>query len=345
MKYAAILALLVGSATIVGCNDDKPSPAPTPAPTTPAPSPSSPAPTPEPTPEPTPTPTFSYQTLTELTGNQIFETACSSIDVIYRAGGYGSSLGGFRPFADIYGIGWESTDDASLRDNGWYNYRSGSMDGLLGRLEHLQSFTADPLQIRYSFSNDYGGTERTVITGGYPAGARYVQHVLLSSGSSGGLTQNFCVFGAPTIVDDLPTTGIVSYPTMGLTGMIYSPSNVIGEDIRIAADGSNLTVDFAANTVEGTLKLQKRVAAPAGSPENWVDLPRTIPVAATIDRSTRRISGTTPPSGVVGNYGIQGWFFGPQASSIGIAFGDGTPIAGTVIGVRSLSTTAVPGSR
>ncbi|MFC4256036.1 hypothetical protein ACFOWT_11505 [Croceibacterium xixiisoli] len=343
MKYVAVLALLVGSAVIVGCNDDKPSPAPTPAPTTPAPSPSSPAPTPEPTPEPTPaptpTPTFSYQTLTELTGNQIFETACSSIEIVDRATGHGASLGGFRRFADIYGIGWESTDDASLRDNGWYNYRSGKLNGLLGRLQQLQSFTADPLRIQYSFSNDYGGTTTSLISGEYPATARYVQHARLRSGYTGGSSVQFCVFGAPTYVDDLPTTGVATYPTLGVIGSVYS-SGSRGEDLRIVADGSSLIVDFATNTVEGTLKLEKRIAASGSTAESWVDVPGTIPIAATIDRASRRISGTNAPAGVVGGYGIQGWFFGPQGSNLGLAFGEGTPLAGTVVGVRPLSTAA-----
>lgn len=332
MKHTAMVAALIGTAMLAGCgNDDKPAPAPTPAPTT-----STPAPSPEPTPEPTPTPTFTYKNLSELTGDQTFDTACSTVEFSSRAADFGARPATFLSFGGDYTLGWTSTNDASLEDNSWYGYQGGKIAAMLGFPTGLKSFTADPLRMQYDVPTEYDGPLPVIISGEYPAAARYVKHVSNFIGRGWmGYARQYCVFGTPTFADDLPTDGIATYPALGLTGTIFE-SGTSAHQIRLASDGSSLTVDFAANTIQGSLKLQKRIAATSSSPESWVDVASAIPVAATIDRANQRIIATTPPTGVTGKYEIHGWFFGPQASNIGFTFGNGTPAIGTVGGARDL---------
>ncbi|MFC4256033.1 hypothetical protein GRI97_12110 [Altererythrobacter xixiisoli] len=333
MKYTVMLTALLGTAMLAACgNDDKPTPAPTPAPTA-----STPAPSPEPTPEPTPTPTFTYKMLNELTGDQMFDTACSRVDFSDRAANFGAAPASFRTFGSNYTLGWTSTSDATLEDNSWYTYDGGKITSMLGGPTMLSSFTADPLRMQYAMRSEYGGNEPVIISAEYPASARHVQHVSqFIDRAWSGHSRQYCVFGAPTDIDDLPSSGVISYPSMGLTGTIYE-SGTRASDIRLASDGSSLTVDFAANTVTGSMKLQKRIRATADTAESWVDLAGTIPVSATIDRANRRIIGTTPPAGTSGNYGIHGWFFGPQAANIGFVFGDSVPAIGTFAASREVA--------
>ncbi|MFC4256034.1 transferrin-binding protein-like solute binding protein [Croceibacterium xixiisoli] len=335
MKYITLTALLMSTAMLAACdNDDSPSPAPTPAPTN-----STPAPSPEPTPEPTPTPTFTYKQLNELTGDQTFDTTCAGYESPNTFANPGPQHPEYRMFGST-NLAWTSTDNTSLEDNSWLYKQGGSDIAGMGAMA-LKTFTATPLLMDYSRNAEYGGTDTLTIRQ-HPATARYVQHAAFSRhialGRGSTLYDN-CLFGARTDPADLPTTGTISYPTIGAVGQIFM-GNLQKDNqytVRVDQSGSSITADMAASTFNASLKLQGLKAGSADTPENWVDL-ATYTITGQIHREQRQFTGTVTNSDDRVNMSqVRGWFFGPQASEIAILYGASSwslLTTTTVVGVR-----------
>lgn len=265
------------------------------------------------------TPAVTYKKLSELSGDQAFQTADLRLSF--------SNAGFTNPVPDSFGSGvvvgyGAATDTYTLTYPG------------------LPPVTFFPSEVT-STGTGTGGTfvnwAKPNGTGGFtdrlnilrPA----VSGVLLSYTLLGNWTHfdtaattYLAVGGIPTVASDMPKTGTASY-SQSLFGTVVQPSTTGGAPASFALAGastSTFTANFGAGTVSNTLNLNSTTGVSFGT------FTGTGTIASGSNGFSGTYAGTTQSA-------FTGAFFGPQAAEMAFNYQLATPTwnaAGQVFGVK-----------
>lgn len=297
MATAAFAGLLAS------CGGSTPTPTPSPTPTATA----------TPTPTPTPTPTFAYSTITGLTAETTFATACEvygvqSNGVPFFTGPQTKVLEGgnitFAPATSIWTIALIEALGATAFTPA--NQVSGPANSLVYSLPG-----ATPVPQRL--------TVITPVVNGTPAvytrGASY-----LVIGSTGVLQEALCAFGIPTVAADMRTvTAAFSFPDIALGGFVYDESPTGGTRTVSTITGGTGTI----TGTPGTETMSFSLTATARRPDNseFTIGPITGNIGLQINDTRAGYNGFLVPPGTPGSpvYRINGGFFGPQGRETGFS--------------------------
>jgi hypothetical protein len=135
------------------------------------------------------------------------------------------------------------------------------------------------------------------------------------------------VFGAPTVPQDLPTSGTVSFTYLG-SGLYVSPADLRGVGFSRQTEAQSLRADFSAGTIRATLSF----GSCTGSGEPCGD----YMLSGNFGSGQASFEGTLVA--VSGGYSgrFAGGFFGPRAEEVGFAFelqrADGARAVGHALG-------------
>ncbi|WP_202131748.1 hypothetical protein [Aurantiacibacter rhizosphaerae] len=240
-KVETSFAALVAAALLTSCGGGSSSPTPT-ATATPTPSPS-------PTPTPTPTPTFSYDKFDELSGDQQFATGC--VEFAPANGGafqamLVSSLGQFRQISYVEGSEtWTvATIDGSASDS----FGPAEFVELSGTVNIYRNTTTSPPNSFQFIQLEIDGQRA-----GYTRAAAYFL----------GGQNALCTFGVPTVPDDLPSAGTLTFSNLVLGGSYAEwPGGGAAPTLTASIAGGSGTIsgDTATGdfTVEVTLTLREQ---------------------------------------------------------------------------------------
>lgn len=138
----------------------------------------------------------------------------------------------------------------------------------------------------------------------------------------------YAVFGYPTALTDMPTTGTQTY-TSRVVGRIVNNAGATTAVNRIGGTVT-VTVNFSTGVVDATLALTQ--TTPGGATSAYA----TITVSGAIPAGQNQFTGSLTSGPLTGT--IAGGFFGSQGSQIGFTFaGSGTNIrlVGEVVGKKS----------
>lgn len=287
----SLVALAVSLSACGGANGGgvATTPLPTPSPS-PSPSPT-PSPSPAPAPAPSPTPTPTYQTLSELDGDQTFATA----GVTYRITSGALENGASYDLSGGPKIQYqESTDTFAVTVPG----------------QAAAVFAAGDIKVqeenRVTFDNG-----NAVLTLWSPT----INHIPLSylqygsfyaqTGSTSQAPQVYLmVGGVPTIGSDMPTKGTANYSILAEGRVRYdgTSTNLIG-----GSTNGTLTVDFGSNSLSLDMHLLT----------TGFDYGQASGVAS-LTAGNPTFLGTLSNGYGVGEFG--GSFFGPQAEEVGFSW-------------------------
>ncbi len=141
------------------------------------------------------------------------------------------------------------------------------------------------------------------------------------------------VFGYPTVVSDMPTTGTVSY-TVRIAGRSVIAPAAGASPVDKLGGTATLSINYATGLVTLTLNLQ-RVTAGGNVALGTFTGTGAIPVGS------NQFTGSFGPGSTVGGT-FQGLAYGPQAAEIGISFAISGAVAagdaravGVVVGKKS----------
>ncbi|RYY25717.1 MAG: hypothetical protein EOP62_12725 [Sphingomonadales bacterium] len=137
----------------------------------------------------------------------------------------------------------------------------------------------------------------------------------------------YTVFGYPTVLTDMPTTGTVAY-TSRVVGRVVVVTGATTAINKIGGT-ANVSVNFATGVVDVTLTLTQTTSGGVTTPYGTVTAQGAIPASQT--QFTGSITGG-PLTGT-----IAGGFFGSQGNEIGISFAGSSAnarLVGQVVGKK-----------
>lgn len=268
-----------------------------------------PTPTPSPTPSPTPTgtPTASYLKFSDLSGDQSYQSACSSIYML----GEGNTPG---------------LNGTSEFDQGVFSYASAT-----------QTYTINLINSGYTQSFGPSNLDSTLPSGTVAAYTKVINpsetdklalSLLQIDGSAfdytrlvhfatNGKSQN-CVIGVPTLTSDAPVGIAVIYSQIRVAGTAYDSSS--GKTIAYDLSKSTATfiVDLTTGAVYPTIHL---IGSVSGSPDKDLGIFSGEGSVGIQDGKVSNVGYT----GVLnvsdsGFFRFNGAFFGPQGKEFAFLF-------------------------
>jgi hypothetical protein len=310
-----VVALLAGVALLHGCGDGGNGSGGSGSPIAGSPTPS-PSPSPSPTPSPTPTPT--YTAYANLTGDQHFKTACAGLQ----------SNGSLPTALPATEFGNGATLDYAAATQTYTVSANGATD------------TFGPADIDTSAPAGVGaykkvlptGTDRLSFSGSPLSGITFDYTRFFQWTTTQALgnrpVQMFCVFGVPTLVNDVPPVTSVTFPSVKMIGTAYTGTGP-GGLYSLQHSVATFSVNLVTGKVDAALTL---IGTPSSGGGADITI-ATIEGIGDIDPTTGGFYGqwTTASRGIVGNFG--GRFFGPQ----GKEFAFTTSMIGNTGGVQDLS--------
>jgi hypothetical protein len=290
-----------------------------------------PAPTPVPTPSPTPPPT----TFNELTGDQVFNTACVSDTTIPGQINFSRFSEGFtfnfQEAGEIWSVQGQSAnldtfdisfgpDDISAEEEGLFVvYRKESpLSTSTPAREDIFGFGAPQAE------NSAGDTQ----IGEFVRLANFIGIPQRNnpSGPAGVSDLRNCVFGIATELDDtLPSTTITFSSLLSNNG---TASVRLGNDPLRFFDLDDSILTFTADPATGdlsfTLELQGQEVTPDPNGGPPIVSDTVTPLGsfsgnASISGDVQGFEGTTANSTGLAAGEFTGWFFGPQGAELGLA--------------------------
>lgn len=299
-------------------------------------------PTPVPTPSPSPSPT--YTRIQDLSGNQTFVTASTS--VVYDSQGVArqNATSGY-PFGA--GANSSAVTLKYFTSSDSYVVEGYSTSATFTQADLVAS--GDPKTV--VLQKISGGTVTDVLRQTTPSpggvdlsyvrfGSWMTTHDMTGDPALGGQKRlTYIMAGVPTIASDVPTTGTASFTATSVIGLATDTTNGAGFGTGYDLSGSTATLsaDFAANTVQTSLKLSG-IPIGGGASRDF----GTFTGSGTIGNSSPTVlyrnifSGTLTTAGP-GDAGFSGSFFGPQASEfayVWTVFQNGLSAEGIVAGKR-----------
>ena len=270
----------------------------------------SPMPSPAPTPVPAPTPAPSYLKYSELTGNQILQTACASVPLaptgstlLFQAQGFGSG----PP------LNYTSSTQSYLINEYGFNSTFGPSD--------IDPAAPGPNYYRKTVGTT---TETFSIIQSTSGGTAfdYVRHYSLTGLVGTQLQRNYCVFGVPTVATDVPTGTNLTFSKVVISGIAYikRPSGAI-ESYSLSGSTATLAFNMTNGNVLSNLALSgTRLIAGSTAVVPFGNF-RTIQ-AFDIEPAQSKFAGRMEGTDrVATNSYYGGSFFGPQGAEAAYAFG------------------------
>lgn len=266
------------------------------APVTPVSPPSPPAPT--------------YKKYAELTGDQAFKSACSSLVL------------GVVPFMPRGLTAFEN--GLNLSYTGSNNTYAVSGDGVTSTYGPGELDPTAPMGTQRYTRVVNGFTERFLIAQPSVNGINldYMRVFTLltqASSSAPSVVSYTCIFGVPTQPGDAPAGSNIPFVRVALNGAAYIAENGVNQSYSLTGS----TATFAANVTNGaitiTLQLVGVLQTPTGPSGGSVSLGEYRGTGG-IGESQRTFAGsmndvTSATPTMVGNFG--GWFFGPKGAESG----------------------------
>ncbi|MFC4256038.1 hypothetical protein GRI97_12085 [Altererythrobacter xixiisoli] len=262
----------------------------------------------------------------------MFEMACASYDTIWW-GFIGRQVPALAGFGDTATLSRQANGTLALADDNWAFKPDGTREHLFGASDLAASSTS-PLKLEYQRTVEFEGL-KTFRISTFSQGetkAEFVNNLYFADGQGTSRTYDLmhhCMFGAPTLTDDLPTTGSATFTPAfadaggdGATGFAIDPAR------------SSINVDYSASTVSFTLQFIKLGRTAAENTDVALHSG-----SGTIDKAKRQVSGTlTNATSPDISWKLSGWFFGPGGKELAFAvaasdFGSHIQ-GGTVIALR-----------
>ena len=261
--------------------------------------------TPTPTPSPTPTPT--YQTFNQLTGTQNFNAICS-----------GTSSSGPRLLPQISSSFGQAITIQSDRAVPNYVIRTVSQSpGERFELSFDQTNRdTTPNTERYSKAGLNGFTDRFSVNTPLGAGGvpyEYVRFGQVSTLVSTEVKTNFCAFGVPTLVTDVPAAS-VTYRNSVIFGSLTRTENN-GNGARSTYVMTPTVLSLVANPATGrvTINLDLKGRLVTGSTVSTEDTSFGVYTAsAEVSTTSGGYNDLLLATGNVARGSIAGGFFGPR---------------------------------
>jgi hypothetical protein len=273
-----------------------------------------PTPTPSPTPSPSPTPT--YQTFSQLTGNQTFRTTCAGTNATLSSGlitvgaapfGAGVTIASNRDVPN-YQI---TTDGGGLAGTFQQSWTQADRDPATTSSEAYRRVNAN------GFTEIFSTFSPLLGTGTY----QYVRFGQIVTQINADRVSLFCAYGVPTLLNDRPTTpvNLINNFTAGNLSVIENIGAGPRSDYAISSTRVTLTGNPSTGAITVTIDLKGRLRTPSGTATEVTDL-GVFTGQVTIDGTTQSFDGRLRDSGnnPAGQFG--GWFFGPQGREAAVSF-------------------------
>ena len=312
LKFAALCAPI---AMLAACGGGDSAPPPT----------GGGGPTPSPSPSPSPTPSISYTAFDDLTGDQVFNTACAEGIDIQRT----NTIALFdEDFTFAFAAASETWTIAGESREGPINTSFGPAD----------ITEEDPgVLVLYQRPSPTGGPSE-IFAFGTPqwpnADPQYVRGAFLQSERDNGSVASFnCVFGVPTdLNDELPTSTVTYNQESEVFGSLLEITGPAGNEIFTSYDlaPTTMTVSADPTTLEVSFDIDLRgfeVTFDATTGDRIVSTDVTsfgvyTGEAFVSDEGKQTLrGGNLFRDGAVQLFApATGWFFGPQGEEIGLVF-------------------------